>query len=419
MTIDTLEQANRALLPYVPLVGQLKAGDVTLKRVRPLMKLLGNPEDKLRIVHIAGTSGKTSTAYFIAALLRAGGQKVGLTVSPHVDTVAERVQINNQLLPEAEFCGLLDEFLEIIQAAQQPPTYFELLYAFALWVFARQGVDYAVVETGMGGLHDATNVARRPDKICVITDIGFDHTHLLGKTLPDIITQKVGIVHRHNHVFMYEQAPEIMKVVARHVKDQEAALHIVSDTPPDVETPAMAEYQQRNWKLAYTVYDYLIERDGLHHLTERALQKTQRQQIPARMEVRQLKGKILIMDGAHNAQKMFAFVSSFRQLYPGVRPAILIGLKDGKEYQELLPLLIPLASRIITTAFETTQDLPVKSMSPSALAAAFEVAGAREVQSIAEPRPALQALLDGSESICIITGSFYLISQIRNNEPSL
>ncbi len=198
MNIRSIQEAEAALLPYVPLVAELTGKDTTLDRIVPLMKLLGDPQDKLKIIHLAGTSGKTSTAYYMSALLQATGKKVGLTVSPHIDTIAERVQIDGLPLPETEFCRELGIFLDIVEFAEAPPSYFELLYAFALWVFERQQVDYAVVETGMGGLYDATNVASRPDKVCVITDIGFDHTHILGKTLPEIAAQKVGIVHDHN-----------------------------------------------------------------------------------------------------------------------------------------------------------------------------------------------------------------------------
>ena len=173
MAIRTIEEAEAALLPYVPLVAQLTGKATTLERaIIPLMALAGNPQDRLKTVHIAGTSGKTSTSYYIAALLGAAGKTVGLTVSPHVDSITERIQINGQPLPDAEFCQELETFLDIVKQAPQPPSYFELLYAFALWVFGRRHVDYAVIETGMGGLYDATNVATRADKVCVITDIG-------------------------------------------------------------------------------------------------------------------------------------------------------------------------------------------------------------------------------------------------------
>lgn len=412
--IRTLAEANAALLPFVPLVGQLTHKDTTLLRIKPLMRLLGNPEDRLTVVHIAGTSGKTSTSYYMAALLRASGKKVGLTVSPHIDSVAERVQINAEPLDQKTFCKLLDEFLEIVNTTDNKPSYFELLYAFALWVFDIQNVDYAVVETGMGGLHDATNVTTRPDKVCIITDIGFDHTHLLGKTLAEITHQKIGIVHPGNQVFMYNQAEEIMEVAQKWINDHHATLHTVDE--PQVVSLEMPDYQKRNWWLAYCAYEYLQKRDKLKHLTSQTLDKTQHITIPARMDIVHINGKKIVMDGAHNSQKMEVFVQSFKKLFPDTKPTILVSVKAGKQYQEIVPQLARLGSRIITTTFKTTQDLPVVSMDSSVLAKALIDAGANNVGSISDSHDAFRALLDDDNTLCLITGSFYLISQIRNTE---
>jgi dihydrofolate synthase/folylpolyglutamate synthase len=417
--IRNLKQAEAALLPYVPLVKQLTGKDTTLDRIRPLMELLGNPQDRLKMVHIAGTSGKTSTAYYMAALLAAAGKKVGLTISPHVDSITERVQIDGRPLSEATFCEELGVFLEIVERTKQKPSYFELLYAFMLWVLTRQNVEYAVVETGMGGLHDATNVAARPDKVCVITDIGFDHTHLLGKTLPEITAQKVGIIHDQNHLFMYQQDDDIMAVIEQWTSQHNAPLHTTIEAAERQQYQgdmcAMPYYQQHNWLLARRVYQYLMERDGLPNLTGEALRGTRLIRIPGRMEVQKLGNKTLVMDGAHNAQKMAAFVDSFQKLYPGAKPAILLALKDDKEYRDVIPLLVPLAGSIIVTTFNTSQDLPIVSMDAEVLAEAFRAGGAARVESITDNQAAFRALQAAPEDIRVVTGSFYLLGQIRNN----
>lgn len=421
MTIRNIQEANLALQHYVPLVAQLTGKDTTLARIQPLMKLLGNPQDKLRVIHIAGTSGKTSTAYYLSALLSATGKKIGLTVSPHVDSVAERIQINGKPLSEQVFCQELAEFLTIIQKAPEPPSYFELLYAFSCWVFARQDVDYAVIETGMGGLHDATNVAARPDKVCVITDIGLDHTHILGKTLKDIATQKIGIVHENNQVFTFAQSPEVMAVFEGWANRHHAVLH---STTQDAKRQAsgldfsgIPNYQARNWLLAHWVHEYLVIRDNLQSLTSKVLLQTLTIKIPARMEILRVKGKTVIMDGAHNKQKMSALVDAFRELYPGVKPAIVISLKHDKDYKDVAALLCTLAARVIITSFDSSQDLPVKPMDPELLAKAFD--GRVPTKVIADPVAATRALLDSPEPIGLITGSFYLLSQIRNNKGLL
>ena len=415
--ITTIAEAEAALQPYVPLVAQLTGKDTTLERIEPLMELLGNPQDQLKIIHIAGTSGKTSTAYYMAALLLAAGKKIGLTVSPHVDSITERVQINGLPLDEVTFCRELDEFLKLVEQAPQKPSYFELLYAFALWEFQRQGVDYAVIETGMGGLHDATNVATRADKVCIITDIGFDHMHVLGHTIPEITAQKIGIVHSGNVALMYQQSDESMAVINEWIAKQQATLQVTNQEAEqgraEVHLGDLPLYQQRNWLLANYAYDYVANRDNLEHLTRQVLQKTLEVQVPGRMDVRQIQDKTIIMDGAHNEQKMTAFLQSFQQQYPDSRPVVLLALKQGKEYRAVAPLLAPIASQIIVTTFATSQDLPALAMDPEVLADELRTAGAQEVQVIPDHAEAYQNFLQTTQNIGIITGSFYLLSQIR------
>ena len=416
MNIRTIQEANLALQPYVPLVAQLTGKDTTLTRVQPLMELLGNPQDKLRIVHIAGTSGKTSTAYFLANLLNASGKSVGLTVSPHVDSVTERVQLNTKPLGETAFCQELSEFLPIVQTAPEKPSYFELMYAFSLWVFMRRKVEYAVVETGMGGLYDATNVITRPDKVCVITDIGFDHTHILGTTLPEIARQKIGIVHDRNIVFAYKQADEIMEVFEAWTKEHHATLQIINQNEERrqsrLDFSEVANYQERNWLLAYAVYNYLQNRDKLPNLTSQVLKQTLQTHIPGRMESRQINGKTIVMDGAHNQQKMAAFIDSFHKLYPHDKPAVMFAIKHNKDYDAVVKLLSQFSSRVIITTFHASQDLPVRSMDPQQIADAFPAHIAVSVEP--DPLQALSLLLAGPEPIVVVTGSFYLLSQIRS-----
>jgi dihydrofolate synthase / folylpolyglutamate synthase len=416
--IESIDEANEVMAKYVPITKELTGKDITLARIRSLVQHLGNPQNNLRVVHIAGTSGKTSTAYYVASLLQAAGQKVGLTVSPHMDSVTERIQINLQLLDEAEFCAQLTEILELIEDFQPQPSYFELLIAFAYWYFARQKVNYAVVETGLGGLHDATNVADKPDKVCVITDIGFDHMHVLGHTLAEIAAQKAGIIHPDNQAFIFDQGSEINGIVQTYADKQHAKLTILDeevqrqkfDSPQMLTLPL---YQQRNWLLARSVYEFIAERDGLPDLDHAALNNTLNIQVPGRMDIRHINGNTLVMDGAHNEPKMKAFVGSFQAKFPGQRAAVLLSLKEGKEFQEVLPLLQPITSQLILTTFTQGQDLPSTPIDPQILAAAAQKAGFSDVTAEPDQAKAYQQLLDGPEKIKIITGSFYLLSQVR------
>jgi dihydrofolate synthase/folylpolyglutamate synthase len=409
--INTLAEASDYLSRFYK---NVRPG-YSLDNMRAIMQYLDNPQEKFKAVHVAGTSGKTSTVYYLSALLAATGKKVGVTVSPHIDQLNERVQINNVPLPEAEFCEALTEFVSLIEQGGFKPSWFEVMIAFAYWYFAKSGVDYAVIEVGLGGLLDGTNVIARSDKVCVITDIGFDHMHVLGDTLPEIAAQKIGIVHPGNVVFTFQQDDGIIQVFRHWCDERQATLKVIGQTGYAVQNSGIPTFQLRNWQLAYEVYNYLSDRDSLEHLTSQVLNITKHVQVPARMDVRRVGSKTIVMDGAHNTQKMTAFLDSFKLLFPNAKPAVLISLKDGKDYQDVIPLLKPVASRFIITTFEANQDVPASSMDTIILLEAFKKAGLN-VSNIPDQHQAYQELINGPEEVCVITGSFYLLGQIRNNE---
>lgn len=413
--ITNMSEANQRLKQFVPPARKFREAVVSLKNMRRLMTHLGNPQHEYKIVHVAGSSGKTSTAHFAAALLTASGKRVGLTVSPHIDSVTERMQINLRPLDEELFCERLSEFLDVIKPAGVQPTYFELLVAFAYWNFAREKVDYAVVEVGLGGLLDATNVVKRPDKLCVITDIGLDHTELLGHTLGEIASQKAGIIREHNTVFCYQQSEEVMQVIREVAEQVQAELHEVQQIVTQDLAADLSLYQQRNWHLAYCAYEQLRERDGLDTLSDSQLAATTHVYIPARMELVRLGSKVLVLDGAHNPQKMQQFMRSLRQKFPDEPIAMLIGLLKSKRTKVVATLgeLIPQAEHVVVTSFNTRQDMRKLSIDPLKVGACLNELGFVNWEIEPDAAAALQRLLDRPERVLVITGSFYLFNQIR------
>jgi len=413
--IKDFKQARDILAKFMPPAGT-GHNAYSIERIRGLMDRLGNPQDSYKVIHVAGTSGKTSTCYFMASLLKTAGQKVGLTISPHIDEVNERVQINLKPLPEAAFCKGLSEFLPLVQKTGIVPTYFELLVAFAYWEFARAKVDYAVVEVGLGGLVDGTNVISRADKVCVITDIGLDHTHVLGKTLGEIATQKAGIIGDQNIVFSYPQPPEALASLQAALNKHKTHMHEVVISPKSSKLPfSVPLFQQRNWHLACAVYGYLAQRDELPDLSGKKLLATAKTYIPARMEVVSCGDKTLVLDGAHNAQKMEALAISMKRMFPNKEIAMMLSVVKQRDFRmrtNVLPLA-NLSRHVILTSFASQQDSPHLSTSPTMFARHLRKLGIKDVEIITEPGAAFAALLQRPEPILLITGSFYLMNHIR------
>ena len=409
MTIANFYEANKVLSGFTPKKGLTKE-NYTLDRMFDLMNLLGNPQNKLKIIHVAGTSGKTSTAYFLAALLSAKGKKVGLTVSPHIAEINERVQINLIPLPEVEFCRELSVFLDLVKNSKIEPSYFELLVAFAFWEFARQRVDYAVIEVGLGGLLDGTNVIDRIDKICVITDIGLDHMQRLGKTITAISEQKAGIIKKKNVVFAYFQSSAVNDVFKRVSQNRHAQLYEIDEYGLDQSLDFLPKFQRRNLGLALKVVEFVSKRDKLGDLNKEQILASAKTKIPGRMEIFAIGGKTLILDGAHNAQKLRALVLSMREKFPTEPVAVLMSLSSNA------PGAIEEISRItrfsIITTFSGGQDLPRHSIDTKKIEILFKMYGI-DSKIIIDPQKALKKLLKRREKILLITGSFFLLNELR------
>lgn len=404
-----VQQALSAFISEEP----LKA-PYTLDTIRSLMEYLGNPQNHLQVVHVAGTSGKTSTAYFIAALLTEAGYKTGLTVSPHIEQINERTQINLHPLSEQEYCEQLAEFLGLVDASGLSPSHFEVLVAFSYWVFDRHNVDYAVVEVGLGGLLDGTNVVERADKVCVITDIGFDHVDILGDSLAKIAAQKAGIIHDTNAVFIYQQSHEVMGVIQATAQTKHADLHVVKEhTSTGLEH--LPTFQKRNFGLALSAAEFVIERDNHQPLAESQIKHASAVYIPGRMEVIQRQSISLVLDGAHNEQKITALIHAMKEKFLDQTVTLMVSFGQNKQagVQESLNLLHQLSSSIIITKFAKGQDELRIAMEPSDLAIYAEQAGFSSITLEPDPFTAVELLKQAPTNVGLITGSLYLIETVR------
>ncbi len=408
MKIASLADVTEILNAYIPRPLNVRAV-YNLDTIRALADFVGNPQDRFRVLHVAGTSGKTSTSYYAAALLKAAGKKVGLTVSPHITNVNERVQIDLLPLDEREFCDELGIFMDEVEKSGLKPTYFEIMMTFAYWEFAQQGVEYAVIEVGLGGLMDGSNIVTRADKVCLITDIGFDHMGILGTTLPEIAAQKAGIIHENNAVFMHEQSTEVMKVFRRTTEQMHGDLHLVK---PDRDTALafLPLYQQRNIAVAEAAVAYALDKT----LSQSVVNEAATVHIPGRMETFVIGGKTVILDGAHNPQKIQAMAESVREAYPDRQVAAIVGFVQSKEMSlaENAQIISSLTSHIIVTAFGASQEQGSPSIDTQIVADVFRAAGS-DVSIAAPHAEAIAALMARPEPVLLITGSLYLVSYLR------
>ncbi len=399
-------EVEAELLSYAP--QRLVGTNIKLERIQALLAHIGNPQQTLRVIHIAGTSGKTSTSYYVRALLEASGTKTGLTVSPHIDTIRERVQVGGELISKDKFVQYFNDFYPLVFGFAPRPTYFELVTAFAYWVFQRENVDYAVIETGLGGRLDATNTVDRADKVCVITPIGYDHTEILGDTLTLIAGEKAGIIGEGNIVFTAEQESEAFGVIEQVAHRQQATLQLVhSEIDQTSDAP---EFQQQNFSLALETVRYVAQRDGLQ-LVEDTKSIFEQVHVPGRWELYRIGSKMVVLDGAHNPQKLTAFFEAIAQ--HSMNPAIIVaGLSEAPDDKvaHCVEIISAHAAKTVYTTFEIQRDVTRKSVSLETLAKLAEDSRSEYVEHAPE---ALSLALASTEPFVIITGSLYLVSLLR------
>lgn len=377
--------------------------------MKQLMRHIGNPHQRLKVIHIAGTSGKTSTCYMIRHLLEQAGQKTGLTVSPHITTVTERFQIDGRPIDEQVFLRYCNEFRDLIEDYGAEVSYSALAIALAYWIFCREQVDYAVIESVVGGLYDSTNVADAIDKVCVITAIGTDHVEILGDTIESIARHKAGIIQPGNRAFLIAQKDTIEHEITHYAMRQRSELSIVPVVPDD----SLPQMQWGNWSLAQTVYRYISLRDNLPGIA--AEQYSSGALPPARCETYQINGRTIILDGAHNPQELSALVGTLRE--GGIRRATVItAMKAGDDSKVTHSCreLSLLGGDIIVSSFTLgSGNKRILSAAPERLKKLFESYGSTRVSIALSHEQALAQALVSDTTHIVITGSLYLAAQMR------
>lgn len=403
-----------------------------LERINALMGAMGSPHEGIPIVHVAGTNGKTSVTRMTTALLVAHGLGTGTYTSPHLQRVEERFAINGRYATEEEFALAVSDtavFADLlVEKGEEPSTYFELTTAAAFAFFAEKAVNAAVLEVGLGGRLDATNVVDAD--VCVVTGIGVEHTEFLGEDLATIAGEKLGIVGP-GSILVTGELPEEARTVAND-KARELGIHHriyghdfeVSDfsqgirgwnvsiagaeaTYEDIFLPVHGRHQMHNLAVAVAAAEALLGhrledeavRDGMAALT-----------LPGRMEPVSTT-PLILLDGAHNADGVDTLVSALRDEYPTTKWQVVLGVMGDKNIDAMLEDLTKVADGFVVTA-----PASQRAINPTDLAAKVEsrtglVPLVAESSEIALDMARAEAGPDGA---VLVTGSLYLVGEVRS-----
>ena len=382
-----------------------------LAYVTHILEILGNPQNQIPAIHIAGTSGKGSTAYYATSLLNRAGYTTGTLVSPHIASVAERSLINGQTLPKQEYLHYFQAFANLCVVHSLHLSYFEFLTIFSFWLFKEIDVDYIIIEAGIGGRLDTTNVISRSPTVRVITDIGLDHTELLGNTLTEIAQEKAGIIHQNDSTVMNRQTSEIEMVVRQRAESQFSQFSIASPIIDDF-LKILPDFQQRNWTLAYCAVEKRLALDEKPSLPKEVLEKSVHITIPGRLEKRNVNGVNIIFDVAHNPQKIRALIDSLRKLYPDKKPIFVVAFGQNKHSSlaESLAIIDNLAQLAYATTFSANYGKNHCNIQPENIRHVMKSA----VEIEHNPNKALEKAIKKARQLdtyVVVTGSFYLVSE--------
>lgn len=416
---------------------RLTTRDFKLDRMRELLARLDDPQETIPAVHIAGTKGKGSTAVMTAEILAASGYRTGLFTSPHIAAFEERMRVDGRS-PDRDVCvELLNEVAGVVvqmdvESPAMQPTYFEIATAMAWLDFRRERCDFAVLEVGLGGRLDSTNLCR--PEATVLTNVGLDHTNILGKSISKIAREKAGIIKPHVPVVSGVMHPEARRIVQQTAFEHQADLlqsgeEIVfehhaggDDRRPatvDVVLPfsrydavpltLVGRHQGANAALAVATAD-LLDRRGYHVPREAVFAGMTNVRWPLRFE-RIGDSPAFVVDAAHNADSALAVVDTLNAEYPGRRKTLIFAASRDKDVERLAEILFPHFDGVILTSFLGNP----RSVPPDELQARTAGRSRFAPRLAADPRAAVNlALCDSSpDDVVCATGSFYLAAEVR------
>lgn len=396
-----------------------------LSRTEHLLSLLGNPHKKLKFVHVAGTNGKGSTSACIASILREAGYKTGLYTSPYINVFNERMQIDGEMISDGELCELCEYIKPFSDSmTDDPPTEFELITALSMEYFYRNGCDIVVLEVGMGGELDSTNVIDSPET-AVITAIDLDHTSFLGNTVEEVASAKAGIIKEGTSVALYDCEKSVYDVFDSKCKEVGASLVTAGfDKIENVKTSLrfiefdfgkyknlklglVGSYQPKNASVAITAIELLREK-GYNISDENIYNGLKNVSWAGRFEILG-ENPVFVLDGAHNPHGMRATVESLCEHFRDRKITFVVGAMADKDVKGMMSMLLPLADSFIAVK----PDNP-RAMKAEELAKLLSELGAK-AQSCDTVAQGVKSALDraGNDGIVACLGSLYFSGEIR------
>lgn len=402
-----------------------------LDRMRQMLEWFGNPDRQIPVkVHVAGTKGKGSTSILVAALLNAAGKRTGLYTSPHLEDIRERIQVGSELISPNALRDRISALREYLERPRDglAPTFFDIFTTIALLEFARQKCDAAVVEVGLGGRLDSTNVIE--PSVTAITPVHYDHTDKLGDRLSQIASEKAGILKAGAPAVIGAQADEAAEVIKNRIEELEVPawwlgrdIRIENDSVPeqtfDVVTPAgrhnglrsraLGRHQRENAAVALGICDLLAETSDIRLPEGCEAEVLSSLQLPGRIEVFG-DGPPIVLDGAHNAFSAAVLAETVRAAFQYRRLFLVLGIAADKAVREVVGLLAPLAYQVFATAAPSP-----RALAPAELARAVRQVTGSRVSEVADPLDALEQARKeaGPEDLIVIAGSFYLAGELR------
>jgi dihydrofolate synthase/folylpolyglutamate synthase len=377
-----------------------------LENTFKLAALAGQPQNRLRFIHVAGTNGKGSTCAMLEGIYRAAGLRVGLFTSPHLVSFRERIQVNRRLIPENEVVRLVGELQPWLKQfpAGHHPTFFEVVTVMALKFFAEQKCDLVIWETGLGGRLDATNIVA--PLASVITNIALDHQQWLGDTVQKIAAEKAGIIKPGVPVITAADEPEALAVIERTAREKNAPLEVIAAKrlAGTLAPPLPGEHQRLNAALAVATVKVLA---GAIPVSEAAIYDGLATVAwPGRLQlVVRASGQKILLDGAHNVAGARALRETVEKNFPAVKRTLVLGVLADKDWRQICETLAPLAARIFTVpvASERTANAPALAAACRAVNPAAEiVTGDSLVEALTRAE---------GDAFIILTGSLYLVGE--------